>query len=91
MANSDFMGSTDIVFIFRCFVMTMAMAMGEAKRTELCVHAARVEALRVPFPFEAQTNRPTSFSITLSISILPFKEKTKRRHFAMRYYKLVRQ
>ena len=89
MANSDFVGSTDMVFISRCFVMTMAM--GEAKRTKVCVHAARVEALRVPFPFEAQTNRPTSFSITLSISILPFKEKTKRRHFAMRYYKLVRQ
>ena len=89
MANSDFIGSTDIVFIFRCFVMTMAMDV--AKRTEVCVHAARVEALRVPFPFEAQTNRPTSFSITLSISILPFKEKTMRRNFAMRYYKLVRQ
>ena len=87
MTNSDIVGSTDMVFIFRCFVMTMAMA----KRTEVCVHAARVEALRVPFPFEAQTNRPTSFSITLSISILPFKEKTMRRHFAMRYYKLVRQ
>ena len=87
MTNRDIVGSTDIVFIFRCFVMAMAMA----KRTKVCVHAARVEALRVPFPFEAQTNRPTSFSITLSISILPFKEKTKRRHFAMRYYKLVRQ
>ena len=89
MANRDIVESTDIVFVFRFFVMTMAM--GVAKRTEVCVHAARVEALRVPFPFEAQTNRPTSFSITLSISILPFKEKTMRRHFAMRYYKLVRQ